>query len=58
MFSRPLRPLFAPHPRIRPFANLQYPRPRADGDPGVPLYTRIAVRITDRATARALPTGV
>jgi hypothetical protein len=56
MFSKPLRPLIAPHPRIRPLVNLKYPRP-IDGDPGVPLFTRIAVRITDRAVARALPSG-
>ena len=56
MPSKPQRPLFAPLPRIRPLVNLQYPRPDA-GAPGVPLFTRLAVRITDRETARSLPMG-
>jgi hypothetical protein len=46
------RPLFRPHPRIRPLENVQYPRDRAT-EGGLELFTRLAVRITDRPRAAA-----
>ena len=45
------RPLFKPHPRIRPLENLQYPSGRS-AETGVELFTRLAVRISDRPKAR------
>ena len=46
------RPLFKPHPRIRPLENVQYPGGRAT-EGGAELFTRLAVRISDRPRAAA-----
>ena len=46
------RPLFKPHPRIRPLENVQYPVSRVT-EGGVELFTRLAVRISDRPRAAA-----
>jgi hypothetical protein len=46
------RPLFKPHPRIRPLENVQYPGSRVT-EGGVELFTRLAVRISDRPRAAA-----
>ena len=48
------RPLFKPHPRIRPLENVQYPGGRAT-ERGIELFTRLAVRISDRPRASASP---
>jgi hypothetical protein len=51
------RPLFRPHPRIRPLENLRYPSDRATADAGVPLFIRLAVRLADRPVRPARAIG-